>query len=187
MAPTYPNRIYQHAAQTDRLDDSLRISSLPTIWDRLAARGLPGRYYFSDVPLVALWGSAYRSITQPVGQFFEACQAGTLPHVAFVDPKFAVEDAGTSGDDHPHADIRDGQAFLNGIYNAVVQSPAWPQTVLVISYDEWGGFFDHVPPLAAPIPLATGRAGDTDGLRGFRVPNLIISPWTPRGAVGHGL
>ena len=112
---------------------------------------------------------------------------GTLPHVAFVDPKFINEDSGTSADDHPHADIRNGQAFLNMIYNAVVSSPAWPQTILVINYDEWGGFFDHVPPTAAPIPLADRKAGNQDGLRGFRVPNFIISPWTPRGTVGHGL
>ena len=60
-------------------------------------------------------------------------------------------------------------------------------TVLVISFDEWGGFFDHVPPAAAPIPRASRRAGDTDGLRGFRVPSFIVSPWSPRGVVGHGV
>ena len=60
MAPTYPNRIYQHAAVTDRLDDSLSLSTLPTIWDRLADAGLVGRYYFSDVPFLALWGHEVR-------------------------------------------------------------------------------------------------------------------------------
>src|SRR5262249_46417755 len=150
-------------------------------------RGLQGRYYFSDVPFTALWGNTYRSISQPIDEFFAACQAGTLPHVAFVDPQFISEDAGTSNDDHPFADIRDGQAFLNSVYNAVATSPAWPETILVVNYDEWGGFFDHVPPVAAPIPRASRRAGDTDGRRGFRVPSLIISPWSPRGVVGHGL
>lgn len=50
-----------------------------------------------------------------------------------------------------------------------------------------GGFFDHVPPSAAPMPASDRRAGNQDGLRGFRVPLFIISPWTPRGTVGHGL
>lgn len=187
MAPTFPNRIYQHAAQTDRIENSVAISLLPTIWDRLASRGLQGRYYFTDVPVIALWGAKYLPITYTLDKFLADCQAGTLPHVAFVDPKFINEATGTSADDHPFADIRDGQAFLNMIYDAVVSSPAWPYTVLVINYDEWGGFFDHVPPTAAPIPRADQLAGNQDGLRGFRTPNFIISPWTPRGAVGHGL
>jgi phospholipase C len=59
MAETYPNRIYQHAAQTDRIHNSSTICTLPTIWDRLAAAGLTGRYYFGDVPFLALWGAKY--------------------------------------------------------------------------------------------------------------------------------
>lgn len=140
LAPTYPNRLYQHAGQTDRIDDSHQISALPTIWDRLAASGLRGRYYYTDTPVTALWGTKYRAITAHVTQFLAACRAGTLPHVAYVDPKFINNTAGTSWDDHPHADIRHGQAFLATIYNAVVSSPAWPHTILVINYDEWGGF-----------------------------------------------
>src|SRR5436309_7793016 len=79
MAPTYPNRIYQHAAVTDRLDDSLSLSTLPTIWDRLAAAGLNGRYYFSDIPFIALWGGKYASITRSYNQFLQDCASGDLP------------------------------------------------------------------------------------------------------------
>lgn len=78
--------------------------------------------------------------------------------------------------------MRNGQAFLNGIYNAVTSSPNWSNTVLVINYDEWGGFFDHVPPPFAPVPRADQTVGN-DGLLGFRVPCLVISPWAKRGAV----
>jgi phospholipase C len=187
MAPSYPNRIYQHAGQTDRIDQSLAISALPTIWDQLAAHGLQGRYYYTDVPTLALWGSKYLSISHLLPTFLADCRAGTLPHVAFVDPKFLGAAFGTSWDDHPHADIRNGQAFVNLIYEAVISSPNWPNTLLVINYDEWGGFFDHVPPPTAPIPPADQAAGHQDGLRGFRVPAFLISPWTPRGMVGHGL
>lgn len=59
--------------------------------------------------------------------------------------------------------------------------------ILVINFDEWGGFFEHVPPTAAPIPAADRAAGNTDGLRGFRVPALVISPWSRRAYVTHGL
>jgi phospholipase C len=187
MAPSYPNRIYQHAAQTDRLDQSLAVSSLPTIWDRLAAHGLQGRYHYTDVPALALWGTTYRAIAHHLLRFLADCREGTLPHVAFVDPKFLGAALGTWWDDHPHADIRNGQAFVNLIYEAVVRSPNWPHTVLVVTYDEWGGFFDHVPPPAAPIPPADQAAGNDDGLRGFRVPAFLVSPWTPRGTVGHGV
>ncbi len=186
MAETYPNRIYQHAAQTDRLVNSLELSSLPTIWDRLAAGRVSARYYFSDVPILALWGSRYVPISRGVGQFFADCAAGNLPSVSFVDPSFIGEDIGASGDDHPHADIRNGEVFLNAVYDAVVSSPNWENTVMVINFDEWGGFFDHVPPSAAPIPPADRAAGNTDGLRGFRVPALVISPWARRGFIPAG-
>jgi phospholipase C len=187
MAETQPNRMYQHAAQTDRLHKSTTISTLPTIWDRLAQSGLTGRYYYSDVPFLALWGTKYLSIGRPFAQFLTNCAAGTLPHVSYIDPRFLGENRGTSGDDHPHADIRNGEVFLNTIYNAVTSSPRWPNTLLVINYDEWGGFFDHVPPKAAPIPPADRAAGNQDGLRGFRVPSLVVSPWSRRGSVSHTL
>ena len=187
MAPTYPNRIYQHAAQTDRLDDTLLpLVTLPTIWDRLADHSLIGRYYFSDIPFLAFWGAKYVGISRLIDEFFGDCSAGTLPHVAFVDPGFAGEEQGLSNDDHPHADIRNGEFFLNSIYEAVTSSPAWPNTILVINFDEWGGFFDHVPPAVASVPPGDAALG-SDGLRGFRVPALVISPWSPRGTVAHRL
>lgn len=187
MAETYPNRIYQHAGQTDRLTNTSTMCTLPTIWDRLAAAGLSGRYYYGDVPFTALWGPAHLSISRDYPAFLADCKAGTLPNVAFVDPRFEDEGSGTSGDDHPHADIRTGEAFLNQVYRAITQGAGWPNTVLVVTFDEWGGFFDHVTPTAAPIPAADKLAGNSDGLRGFRVPSLVISPWSPRGAVSHYL
>jgi phospholipase C len=185
MGPTFPNRFYQHAAQTDRLQNTFELSTLPTIWDRLAAAGLTGRYYFNDAPFLGLWGPKYFPISRSFNSFLDDCAAGTLPHVSYVDPKFIQELTGTTNDDHPHADIRNGQAYLNQVYDAVTQSPAWKRTLLVINYDEWGGFFDHVAPAAASIPPASQAAGDTDGLRGFRVPCLLISPYASRGLVTH--
>lgn len=185
MGPTFPNRFYQHTAQTDRLENTIEPSILPTIWDRLAAAGLTGRYYFQDAPFLALWGAKYLPITRLYQSFLLACETGQLPHVSFVEPRFIEDPLRTTNDDHPHADIRDGQAFLNEVYTAVTRSPAWPRTLLVINYDEWGGFFEHVPPGTAPIPPASQAAGDKDGLRGFRVPCLVISPFAARRFVAH--
>jgi phospholipase C len=187
MAETFPNRIYQHAAQTDRINNSTSISTLPTIWDRLADHSISRRYYFSDIPLLALWGAKYLSISAPVSQFFIDCAAGTLPRVSFVEPRFLGESQGLSSDDHPFADVRNGETFLNAVYTAITSSPAWQNTILIINFDEWGGFFEHVPPTAAPIPAADIAAGNQDGLRGFRVPCVIISPWSRRGYVMHGV
>lgn len=183
LSSTYPNRIYQHAGQTDRLGNTLNISGLATIWDRLSQAGLDGRYYFSDVPILALWGVKYAPITRTFSQFLSDCATGSLPEVSFVDPRFIDEGTGTSSDDHPHADIKNGEGFLNQVYNAVRNSPQWSNTVLVINFDEWGGFFDHVAPPTRPIPPATLAAGDSDGRLGFRVPVLVISPWSPRSTV----
>jgi phospholipase C len=185
LAGTYPNRVYQHAAQTDRLDNTLKISSLPTIWDRLADKNLKGRYYFSDIPMLAIWGAKYIPIMRPIASFYDDAAAGNLPDVCYVEPRFLRETAGLSDDDHPVSDIRDGEAFLSRIYNAIVSSPNWTNTVMVINFDEWGGFFDHVVPSVAPIPDADKAAGNQDGYRGFRVPCVLISPWSGRGKVAH--
>jgi len=185
LGPTFPNRFYMHAAQTDRLSNTFELSTLPTIWDRVAAAGLTGRYYFSDAPFLGLWGLTYASISHTFDRFLEDCASGTLPHVSYVDPRFIDEEAGTSNDDHPHSDIRNGEVFMNTVYTAVTTGPQWEHTVLVFNFDEWGGFFEHVPPPLAPIPTASAAAGDRDGRLGFRVPSVVVSPFAPRGVVSH--
>lgn len=179
MAETYPNRFYQHAAATDRLHNSTVTSTLPTIWDRLSTAGVSGKYYYGDIPFTALWGPKYLGISHHYSEFLTDCAAGSLPAVSFVDPRFTDEGSGTSGDDHPHADIRAGELFLAEVYNAVTTGPGWANTMLVINYDEWGGFYDHVPPASAP-----DTSTDT-ALRGFRVPSVVISPRARRRYVAH--
>ncbi len=189
LAPTYPNRFFQHAAQTDRLDDGLAQATLPTIWDQLNRSGGPtGRYYYGDVPFTALWGNRYLPISFPYAKFLSDTAAGTLPNVSYVDPKFEGEGTGTSADDHPLADIRAGDAFLSQIFHAVSSGPGWDKTVLVINYDEWGGFFEHVLPRRVTAGVAVGAnphtGVDTDldaagkVLTGFRVPCIIVSPFS---------
>jgi phospholipase C len=188
LGPTYPNRMFQHAAATDRLDNTSTISSLPTIWDQLNQVGGPtGTYYFSDVPFLALWGQKYLPISASYGQFLADAAAGTLPNVSFIDPRFEDEGDGTSGDDHPLADIRAGDSFLSEIFHALASGPDWERTVLVVNYDEWGGLFDHVAPprVTAGVPVGASPSSDIDTdqvdgkvLLGFRVPCIVASPFT---------
>jgi len=188
LGPTFPNRLYMHAAQTDRTENLIKLTTIPTIWDRLAAKGLTAAYYYTDLPVLALWGNRYTPITKGIAGFFTAAAAGTLPNVTYIDPGFGGDgQAGTSTDDHPLADIRNGQAFLSRIYDAVTNSPNWPNTVFIINYDEWGGFFDHVPPPLAPLTDLdpTLQPIPNDGRLGFRVPCIMMSPLARRGFVGH--
>jgi phospholipase C len=179
LSSTYPNRMFQHSAQTDRLSNTLDLSSLPTIWDRLKDAGVSNTYYFSNVPFLALWGTKYIGISALYSQFLSDAAAGTLPAVSFVDPWFTILDDGTGNDDHPHADLRKGERFLSEIVTALAASPKWKNTVLVINRDEWGGFFDHVAPprVIAPNNVDTDLV-DGKALLGCRVPTLIVSPFT---------
>lgn len=183
LGPTFPNRLYLHSAQTDRTDDSFGHTTLPTIWDSLAKAGVSHTYYYNDLPFLSLWGLRYLGISHNWDDFVRDAASGTLPAVSYVDPPFFLEAVdGTSHDDHPHGDIRNGEAFINSVYQAITTSPAWPRTVLVVTFDEWGGFFDHVPPTSAPDT----NPGVT-GMRGFRVPALVVSPYAQRGAVAHNV
>lgn len=175
MSETYPNRFYLLSGETDRLVNSSTISQLPSIFDRFNAKGLPARYYYSDIPFTALYGTRLLANSFPFATFLADAAAGNLPALSFIDPRFAGEGQGTSGDDHPVSDIRNGQAFMNRVYDAVRTSPAWETTLLVILYDEWGGFFDHVAPIARPISSNEQALGN-DGRLGFRVPLVLIGP-----------
>ena len=179
LGPTFPNRLFLHAAQTDRLDDSVTFTSVPTIWDRLASANVSAHYYYSNVPFVALWGAKYLPMARLYEDFLEAASTGTLPAVSFLDPRYTILDDGTGNDDHPHADIREGDLFLYRTFQAVAKGPKWASTVLIVNFDEWGGFFEHV----APQRVTPANQLDTDVVQGkvllgFRVPTVVVSPFT---------
>ncbi len=201
LGPTWPNRFYMHAGQTDRLttggntiDTNSLLSILsPTIWDLAAAAGINARYYFSDSAFTALWGGKYANISFPLATFQADAAAGKLPAISFVDPRFSGECAGTSNDDHPLADIRNGQVLMNVVYQALVNSPNWARTLFIINYDEWGGFADHVAPPLAPVSAHEVKVGNVDtpvkadgtgtAYLGFRVPCILIGPRAHPGKV----
>jgi phospholipase C len=185
LGPTYPNRFYTHSAATDRITNTMTTSTLPSIWDSLGAAGIPANYYFSDLPFIGLYGEKMLPFCRRIEQFYADAAAGALPSYSYLDPFFLGEGQGGSNDDHPHADIRRGQAFVSEVVRAVTQSPKWANTVLLITYDEWGGFFDHVRPPTLPdafVPTAT----EEHNTAGFRVPTYLVSPFAPKGRVAHG-
>jgi len=100
-------------------------------------------------------------------QFYVDASAGHLPQVCWVIPNDAVSE-------HPPSNVRAGMAYVTGLVNAVMEGPDWDSTAIFISYDEWGGFYDHVAPTWV----------DQYGL-GIRVPGLVISPYAREGFVDH--
>ena len=187
LAETFPNRIYQHAAQTDRIDEHRdtcrRCRRSGIAWPPL---GCTGRYYFSDVPFLALWGGKYIAISRPSRDVLRRLRGRHAAARLLRRPALPRTRApGTSNDDHPHADIRNGEAFMNHLHGGHARARTGRAPCCVINYDEWGGFFDHVPPPAAPIPAADAAAGNADGLRGFRVPCVMVSPRARRAHVSH--
>ena len=129
LSSTYPNREYMHAAQSYGLrDNSLPTSSggFPdtTIFAALTKAGVSNHYFYTDIPVSALWGSPACRARARCRPTTSRPTTGTLPALSFVDPSFNGEDQGTSGDEHPHGDVRVGQAFISDVVHAFIESPA---------------------------------------------------------------
>ena len=102
-------------------------------------------------------------------------------------PSFKGEDQGTSGDEHPHGDVRVGQAFIADVVHAFMESPQYKRGALFIVYDEWGGFFDHVVPPRVPDLRSSPDLNQDFGQMGFRIPAVVVSPYARRGHVDHSI
>lgn len=189
LGPTYPNREYLHSAQSGGIkNNSFPTTSdgfgWPTIWEKLLAAGVSCGYYYTDLPVTALWGPRLTGITKKVDEFFARAAAGTLPQVSFVDPGFLGP---TRTDNHPHGDVRAGERFQRDVFAAFARSSHWRDGLFVLTYDEWGGFFDHKPPVKLPDDRASADDIDDFGQAGFRVPTVLASPYAQPGAVDHRL
>jgi phospholipase C len=195
LASTYPNRHYQLAAQNGGQKSNLfppqsqQTSGFQweTILDRAQARGVQVAYYVSDLPFPALYGQRGLAWIRPASQFYTDAAAGSLPPICFVDPPFRDGGGGDgiSADEHPHGDVRLGQAFMSDIAHAFIESPQYRRGALFINYDEWGGFFDHVKPRR--VPDDRGSLADLENdwsITGFRIPAVAISPFTRGGRKG---
>ena len=205
---TWPNRLYAicggAAGSRDDLPHNLPpLYNQPSFVRHLDAHGVTWRWYSFEGGTLRFADAYYalghhdrfaffsktnlnwkarlevRMDTQ-AASFLEDAARGTLPSVSWIDPNFSnFNPIGFQpNDDHPPADIKDGQELVLAVYHALATSPQWERTLLVIFYDEHGGFFDHVAPTAAvdDDPQLFGRYG-------VRVPALIVSPWIEPGSV----
>ncbi|HMC08976.1 MAG TPA: alkaline phosphatase family protein, partial [Actinomycetota bacterium] len=194
LAQTYPNRRFLMAgtALGQVGDPAPSLTDAPpngTIFDRLDDHGISWKNYFVDLPTTALFPYQLTKSpgkVLPVAAFLLDASLGTLPAVSLVDPQSSV-----ASEESPQ-DIAFGAAYASAIVHAVLTGPAWPRTVLIFTYDEGGGYYDHVPPPAAvppdAIPPAIHVPPDLPGgydHYGFRVPTVIVSPWARPNYVSH--
>lgn len=190
MGPTLPNRFYLVAATSfghvDTGDSAPGIFKpvTGTILDLLDQAGISWTNYFLDGAQEASFrvptGSSTDPHFQPVQTFLTSASgsSGSLPQVSFVDPAFGTNE----NDEHPPTDIQRGQAFVSQIVNTVRNGPYWQDSVIFITYDEHGGFYDHVPSPAAP----QGGARTPDGIFPGQCADLSNPPASqqPGGGVG---
>jgi phospholipase C len=194
--PTFPNREYLLAGTSfGHIRNDLPATGLTgaSVFNELDAAHVTWKIYFSDVPsgfLFAYVRTHAAGHVVPVSQYFADAAAGRLPQVSFVDPMFGGT-KNTESDEHPPANIQVGQAFVAGVVKALIASPNWPSSAMFLTYDEHGGYYDHVSPPPAVVPDAIApQLGPGDVAAGFdrlgvRVPAVVVSPWARPHFVSH--
>lgn len=205
---TWPNRWTTLSGRTPdirnlELDDP-RIGFLEgvTIFDVLTKYGISWRVFESDLSLIRTF-NRYRLDAEHVLPFYnwydhqksfeEVCKRGQLPSVSFVEPNFRdIPPLSTANDDLAPANVLRGQQFICRVVNAVRSAPTWGSTLLLITYDEHGGFYDHVPPpgtMKGPaewigrVPALTPIGNPPSNFMGVRVPAILVSPFVRPGGV----
>ena len=195
---TWPNRLYAVAGKAAGSKDGKQVPVYdePSFVRHLEKSKVGWRWYSHDVGTLRFSDAKFRlgyldkfayfdrrSMLAP-RNFLDDAKDGKLPPVSWIDPNFVdVSFIGPAGsnDDHPPSDIKAGQELVLKTYTALVNSPNWSKTMLVITYDEHGGFYDHVPTPAAQDDRPAFRT------YGVRVPALVVSPWTERASVSNVL
>jgi phospholipase C len=195
LGQTFPNRRYLLAATSigqinDTLPNATDYPANGTIFDQLDKHGITWKDYFTTLPTVELYPPLYLKNKDtkvvPVAEFFSDAAAGALPNYCLVEP-----DYGNQSEENPQ-NIVAGEAFVASVIDAVMSGPAWHKTALLWTYDEHGGYYDHVRPPAAippdgiaPAVTAGQSAYDGFGRYGFRVPFALVSPWARPRYVSH--
>ncbi|MFC2046597.1 alkaline phosphatase family protein [Chloroflexota bacterium] len=188
LGPTIPNRSYALAGTSGGLTECHELlrqtpEGLKTVFEFMP-EGAWGCYYHDVSSLWLIEKYRHHPLTGgPVRRFRtfrKHAREGRLPAVSWIDPHFAVKRL-KGNDDHPPSDIRKGQRLVAEVYNLLLESPVWDKTMLVITYDEHGGFYDHVAPPQAEDDFPHLRR------HGVRVPAIIVSPWVAARSVSHTL
>ena len=209
--PTWPNRFFIHAASSGGLDHSPSTQNIAssllvngykfdngTIYDSLDDEGISWTIYKGDPfpQALAISGMTLRLAEgrfRDLEDFREHVQnPGYSTSYAFIEPDYHVmADFVCGNSQHPKDDVTRGEALLKYVYESIRNSPHWESSVLIVTYDEHGGFYDHVPPPATVAPGDSitdpeNNLYNFDFTRlGVRVPALIISPFIPRGTIDH--
>ncbi len=193
---TWPNRAYAHAGTSNgRIDNGSPPDPLhwdvPTIFNVLESIGASWSVYSDTLLTPSLTRTMFPKLWDPkldphfdgFSAFVDDCANNTLPRYSFIEPSFLLD----PNDQHPPHDVNAGEAFLHSIWTAVSGSPGWQQTLLLITYDEHGGCYDHrLPPTGAVAPDRASSPGD-GGFAfqrfGVRVPAVVVSPYVAAGTV----
>jgi phospholipase C len=182
LSGTWANRDYLVAATSSGIKNTGDKQFTGTIiFDKLDTAKVSWNVYTDDwAPLEFSVSWAPRKAWGRVSDFMAAANGGTLPSVSFVDADTPAAPPET--DEHPPSDVQAGEDWTRKLYETIVHSPQWPETVLLFTYDEAGGFADHVPPPSSCAPSAD-QAEFTE--LGIRVPLIVVSPWARRHYVSH--
>ncbi|HEV3055770.1 MAG TPA: alkaline phosphatase family protein [Solirubrobacteraceae bacterium] len=194
LAQTYPNRrFFFTGTASGTIATNNATFSIPaangTIWDRLDAHKISWGVYYENLPsFLIVPGSANQARANRqhhFTQFLTDAAAGALPQFSFVDPDYS-----TTSEENPQ-DIQVGEQFVAEVVHAITSSPKWGSTALFITYDEHGGYYDHVPPPRAIKPdniapiLGPGDVHAGYDRYGFRVPMIVVSPWARAGYLSN--
>jgi phospholipase C len=193
--PTQPNRLFFHSCtsrgDTFNNDDQLALGyPQKTIYDSLYEAGLSWRTYFSDFPSVLflrkMRSIEYLGMILDMGEFYSAAASGELPAFTFLEPRWFDFFDYPASDEHPPHDVKYGEYLIADVYEALRNGPKWNNTLLIITYDEHGGFYDHVPPPQHNVPAPDSHTDQFGFDRlGVRVPTIMVSPWINAGTVVH--
>jgi len=152
------------------------------------------RIYFEEIPS-ALMMKRLRKVEylrnfRTMEQFFQDLNTGDLPTYAWMEPRYYSLFNMPANDQHPAHAVNEGERLMKTIYEALRASPAWNDSLLMITYDEHGGFYDHFPTPLHDIPNPDGLISLKPAFNftrlGVRIPVLMISPWVAKGGVMHG-
>jgi phospholipase C len=187
---TWPNRFFVHTGTAQGWIDNSHFPipfPAPSIFRRMEDCGKSWHVYFHDVPQSLLLRDIWLETAlhfRFFDQFLVDARNGTLPNYTFIEPRYFTDlpNCLMPNDGHPPHNVAFGEQLIATAYNAVRSSPCWKKTLLLITYDEHGGCYDHMPPPLAPKPDAFTQDGFDFSRYGVRVPAVIVSPYMPPGS-----